>query len=121
MSAISLIPRDRAFFDLFVEAGENTLRAALLLREMLDKWPDDPGGLARDILKAEQEGDRITQEIVRRLNSEPVRTIDASEVYALATQLDDIVENVSFTAHARTVPLTGRPSRGERDRARVTG
>jgi predicted phosphate transport protein (TIGR00153 family) len=94
MSAISLIPRDRAFFDLFVEAGENTLRAARLLQEMLDTWPDDPSGLARDILKAEQKGDRITHDIVQRLNTTFITPMDREDIYALATNLDDIVDYI---------------------------
>jgi uncharacterized protein len=89
--AFSLVPRDRTFFDLFVEAGENTLRAARLLKEMLETWPDD-GGLSRDILKAEQEGDRITHDIVRRLNTTFVTPIDREDIYGLATQMDDIVD-----------------------------
>ena len=97
MAALSLVPRDKAFFDLFVEAGENTLRAARLLKEMLEAWPDD-GGLSRDILKAEQEGDRITHDIVRRLNSTFVTPIDREDIYALATQLDDVVDDIEETA-----------------------
>jgi predicted phosphate transport protein (TIGR00153 family) len=89
--AFSLVPRDRTFFDLFVEAGENTLRAARLLKDMLENWPDD-GGLSRDILKAEQEGDRITHDIVRRLNTTFVTPIDREDIYGLATQMDDIVD-----------------------------
>jgi uncharacterized protein len=98
VSAISLIPRDRAFFDLFVEAGENALRSARLLQEMLEKWPDDPGGLARDVLKAEQEGDRITHDIVQRLNTTFVTPIDREDIYGLATKLDDIVDYVEEAA-----------------------
>jgi len=95
--AFSLVPRDRTFFDLFVEAGENSLRAACLLQEMLGKWPDD-GGLSRDILKAEQEGDRITHNIVRRLNSTFVTPIDREDIYGLATQMDDIVDYIEEAA-----------------------
>jgi uncharacterized protein len=98
MTPLSLVPRDRVFFDLFVEAGENTLRSARLLQEMLDKWPDDPGGLARDILKAEQEGDRITHDIVRRLNTTFVTPLDREDIYALATKIDDIVDYVEEAA-----------------------
>jgi hypothetical protein len=98
VSAISLVPRDRAFFDLFVEAGENSLRSARLLKEMLEVWPDDPGGLARDILKAEQEGDRITHDIIRRLNTTFVTPLDREDIYALATKLDDIVDYVEEAA-----------------------
>jgi predicted phosphate transport protein (TIGR00153 family) len=97
VAAISLVPRDRVFFDLFVEAGENTLRAAKLLQEMLREWPDE-GGLARDILKAEQEGDRITHDIVRRLNQTFVTPLDREDIYALATQLDDVVDDIEETA-----------------------
>ncbi len=87
----SLVPRDRVFFDLFNQAGQNTLRAARMLREMLEKWPDDTG-LAREILLAEQEGDRITHDIIRRLNSTFVTPIDREDIYGLATQMDDIVD-----------------------------
>ena len=98
MSAISLVPRDRVFFDLFVEAGQNTLRAARLLQEMLEQWPDDPGGLARDVFKAEQEGDRITHDIVQRLNTTFVTPIDREDIYGLATKLDDIVDYIEEAA-----------------------
>jgi len=93
----SLVPRDRAFFDLFNEAGQNTLRAARMLQEMLHKWPDDTG-LAREILLAEQEGDRITHDIVQRVNTTFVTPIDGEDIYALATKVDDIVDFTEETA-----------------------
>jgi uncharacterized protein len=91
MARFSLLPRDRTFFELFVEAGQNALRAAQLLDEMMGSWPDSKG-LGREILKAEQEGDRITHDIVKRLNSTFVTPIDREDIYALATQMDDIVD-----------------------------
>jgi uncharacterized protein len=97
VAALSLVPRDRVFFDLFVEAGQNTLRAAQLLQEMLQTWPDD-GGLSRDILKAEQEGDRIIHDIVQRLNTTFVTPLDREDIYALATQLDDVVDDIEEAA-----------------------
>jgi uncharacterized protein len=93
---LSLLPRDRTFFDLFIEAGQNSLHAARLLDEMMGVWPD-AGGLGRDVLKAEQEGDRITHDIVQRLNSTFVTPIDREDIYGLATQMDDIVD---FTEEA---------------------
>jgi uncharacterized protein len=87
----SLVPRDRVFFDLFNQAGQNTVRAARMLKEMLEKWPDE-SGLAREILLAEQEGDRITHDIVQRVNTTFVTPIDGEDIYALATQVDDIVD-----------------------------
>ena len=93
----SLVPRDRVFFDLFNQAGQNTLRAARMLQEMLHNWPDD-SGLAREILLAEQEGDRITHDIVQRINTTFVTPIDGEDIYALATKLDDIVDFIEETA-----------------------
>jgi uncharacterized protein len=93
----SLVPKDRVFFDLFNEAGQNAVRAARLLKQMLEEWPDERG-LAREILLAEQEGDRITHDIVRRLNSTFVTPIDSEDIYGLATKLDDVVDYIEETA-----------------------
>jgi predicted phosphate transport protein (TIGR00153 family) len=97
VARFSLVPKDRVFFDLFAEGGQNTLRTAKLLRDLLERWPDD-GGLATDILKAEQEGDRITHDIIRRLNTTFVTPIDREDIFALATQMDDIVDDIEETA-----------------------
>jgi predicted phosphate transport protein (TIGR00153 family) len=86
-----LVPRDRHYFDLFEEAAGNVLRAAELLDEMLTTFPDH-GETAREILICEQEGDRITHDIIRRLNETFVTPIDREDILALASALDDIVD-----------------------------
>ena len=91
MARLSFLPSDGAFFELFIEAGQNTLRTARLLDEMMGTWPDG-GDLGREVLKAEQEGDRITHDIIQRLNSTFVTPIDREDIYGLATQVDDIVD-----------------------------
>ena len=58
------VPREQEFFDLFEEAGGNILRAAELLERMLGTYPEH-GDLARDILICEQDGDRITHDIIQ--------------------------------------------------------
>ena len=91
MARLSLLPRDRTFFDLFIEAGKNTVHASRLLDRMMNSWPEDQG-LTREVLLAEQEGDRITHDIVKRLNSTFVTPIDREDIYGLATQMDDVVD-----------------------------
>ena len=86
-----LAPRDREFFDLFEEAGGNILRAAGLLEELLQDFPER-NELARDILICEQDGDRITHDIIQRLNQTFVTPIDREDIYALASALDDVVD-----------------------------
>jgi predicted phosphate transport protein (TIGR00153 family) len=84
-------PREREFFDLFEEAGANIVRASELLLRMLEQWPDH-AELARDVVVWEQDGDRITHDIIQRLNSTFVTPIDREDIYALASSLDDIVD-----------------------------
>ena len=94
----SLANKDRSvFFDLFAEAGENSLRAAKLLQDMIDDWPDS-ADLAREILLAEQEGDRITHDISQRTSSTFVTPIDAEDIYNLASKVDDVVDHIEETA-----------------------
>ena len=93
----SLVPKDRVFFDLFNQAGQNSLLAARQLKEMLEQWPDEQG-LARQILLAEQEGDRITHDIIQRVNSTFVTPLDGEDIYGLATALDDVVDYIEETA-----------------------
>jgi hypothetical protein len=87
-----IAPKDREFFDLFEEAGGNIVRAAELLDRMLRKFPEHRDDLARDILICEQDGDRITHDIIRRLNETFVTPIDREDIYELASALDDIVD-----------------------------
>ena len=89
--------RDREFFDLFEEAGGNIVRAAALLETMLEDYPEQ-GELAREILICEQEGDRITHDIIQRLNQTFVTPIDREDIYALASGLDDIVDWIEEVA-----------------------
>jgi predicted phosphate transport protein (TIGR00153 family) len=86
------LPRDRLYFDLFEEAAGNIVRAADLLDQLLRSFPDRREELTRDILICEQEGDRITHDIIRRLNETFVTPIDREDIYALASALDDIVD-----------------------------
>ncbi len=96
MARLSLLPRDRTFFDLFIEAGKNTVRTAKLLDRMMHTWPDEKE-LSQEVVAAEHEGDRITHDIVQRLNTTFVSPIDREDIYGLASQIDDIVD---FTEEA---------------------
>jgi predicted phosphate transport protein (TIGR00153 family) len=88
---------DSALMELVEEAGRNVQRSGLLLRDMLADFPEH-STLARDLKVCEQEGDRITHDIIHRLTAggrvrAPFNTGDG---YALATALDDIVD---YTEH----------------------
>src|SRR5437763_12231805 len=75
---------------LFEESGRNVERTGSLLRDLLADFPEH-SGLAREILICEQEGDRITHDLIHEmtLNGSKLAQRDA---YELARALDDIVD-----------------------------
>src|SRR3954454_21504241 len=89
-------PGDREFFDLFEEAGTNTVRAADLLDQLLRGWADNKS-IGRQDLICEQEGDRITHGLIRKVNNTFVTPIEREDILPLASGLDDIVD---FTEEA---------------------
>jgi uncharacterized protein len=113
-----LAPRDREFFDLFEEAGGNILRAAGLLEEMLIDFPER-SELARDILICEQDGDRITHDIIQRLNQTFVTPIDREDIYSLASALDDVVDYTEEVADYLGLYKIEAPMTQAQDLARV--
>ncbi len=113
-----LAPRDREFFDLFEEAGGNIQRAAGLLEELLNEYPER-NELAREILICEQDGDRITHDIIQRLNQTFVTPIDREDIYELASALDDVVDFTEEVADYLGLYKIEAPMEQAQDLARV--
>jgi predicted phosphate transport protein (TIGR00153 family) len=92
-----LAPSGREYFSLFEEAGANVLRAADLLDQMLASYPDRRE-LSKEIVICEQDGDRITHDLIDHLNHTFVTPIDREDIYRLAGALDDIVDYIEEVA-----------------------
>jgi uncharacterized protein len=92
---------DDELLALYAEAGGNAARATGLLRELIADYPER-AGLAREVLLCEQEGDRITHDIIHRLDGggRGRRPLDLTDGHALATTIDDIVDYAEQTADA---------------------
>ncbi len=89
---------DTALYDLFEQSGENLERAGALLRDLLTDYPDRVE-LTEEIRACEQTGDRITHDIIHRLNGGGARPpFPSSDAYELARALDDIVDYTEQTA-----------------------
>jgi uncharacterized protein len=90
---------DPILMALVEEAGRNVQRSGLLLRDLLVDYPER-AALAQDLKVCEQEGDRITHDIIHRLAARGrVRApFSAGDGYALATALDDIVDHSEHAA-----------------------
>ena len=84
---------DRELLALFEAAGDNDVRACMLLRDLLANFPEQ-AELATSIRDREHEGDRIAHETLLRLAEHGVGrcAFDAGDVHALTGALDDIVD-----------------------------
>jgi uncharacterized protein len=86
---------DDSVLGLFEESGRNVERTGSLLRELMTEFPER-SALARDILICEQEGDRITHDIIHKLSNGT--KLDRGDAYELARALDDVVDYAEETA-----------------------
>ena len=91
--ALALRSTDTRVLELFEESGRNVQRATVLLRDLLNDYPEG-GDLAEQLLVCEHEGDRITHDIIHRLNGGGTGRppLDPGDGHVLATALDDIVD-----------------------------
>jgi predicted phosphate transport protein (TIGR00153 family) len=111
--ALSFIPRERRFYELFEQQAAVIVRSAHLLELALADAANLP--LRRQEIKAlENQGDEITHEIVRTLNRTFVTPFDHEDIYALASGLDDIldfIEEVADTANLYGITTIPEPAR----------
>jgi len=98
-SDVAAVPRPNheGFFPLFARAGHNAQAATTLLDRLMREWPES--SVSRGQLKElEEEGDRITHDILHQLHSTQVTPIDREDIHALAGALDDVVDLTEETA-----------------------
>jgi uncharacterized protein Yka (UPF0111/DUF47 family) len=87
---------DPQLFALLDQAGRNVERATRLLRDLLVDWPERPE-LVRELFLCEQEGDRLTHEVILRLAEGDAGAMESADGHQLATALDDIVDYAEQT------------------------
>ena len=119
--------RTSEFYDLFAQAGANALEAARMAETRFREYPNSSVAQA-DVKAIENEGDRITRDIIQLLNTQYVTPFDREDIYELATAIDDVVDlieeatrparalrgRVDDEARARAVPHPRRGGRAPR-------
>ncbi|MBI4529221.1 MAG: DUF47 domain-containing protein [Deltaproteobacteria bacterium] len=90
-------PHREKFFDLFKEAAENALAGARALKEMFETY-DNPQESWKKIKDLEHEGDRVTHRTIRMLNQTFLTPIDAEDIHALSTALDNVMDAIEAAA-----------------------
>ena len=101
---------DEDVLSLLEEAGGNAVRGAELLRELLVGYPER-AGLARDVSRCEHEGDRITHDLLSRLEGggRGHLPFGPRDGHALACAIDDIVDYTEQAADALGVYAVEAP------------
>jgi uncharacterized protein len=113
-----LIPREVQFFDLFEQQSEHIIRAGQLLRELVNNFAD-ARAKAHAIKEIEHQGDQITHEMVKRLNTTFITPIDREDIHDLATRLDDVLDYTEAAAERFVVYRIKEPTSASRAMAEV--
>lgn len=97
-------PRGRGneFFKLFARAGANLQTTGELVHALLMTWPDRPS-LRDEITRCEQEGDRITRQIIERLHQRRATPFDRRDIHGLAEAIDDVVDEIEEVSEEMAV------------------
>jgi predicted phosphate transport protein (TIGR00153 family) len=94
--AFSLIPKDEHFFDILEEASDNVQKGAGVFLELVSDWSLTSAKI-QEIRDLEHEGDRMTHEVIDRLNRTFITPIDREDIHSLATELDDVIDIIQAT------------------------
>jgi uncharacterized protein len=92
-----LIPTDDAFFGLFCDSAANAAECARALQALVGDL-ERMGEHLEVVMRYERQGDEITRNILRRLNSTFVTPFDREDIHALAEELDDVVDDILAVA-----------------------
>ena len=114
----SLIPREVRFFDLFEQQSQHIIKGAQLLRELVNNF-SDARAKSHAIKEVEHQGDQITHDIVKKLNTTFITPIDREDIHDLATRLDDVLDYIEAAAERLVVYRIKEPTSASRAMAEV--
>jgi predicted phosphate transport protein (TIGR00153 family) len=84
-------PVDATFYDLFTRLATQLVQGSELLSEMLSD-SSDRAGIVERMREEEHLADEATHDIIKRVNSTFVTPFDREDIYALASNLDDVMD-----------------------------
>lgn len=96
MSRIS--PKEDKFYDMFIDTAHLIYEAAERLDDLLNNL-DDVQNKVRQIEEVEHKGDKQAHDILEQLNRSFITPLDREDIYLIAKQMDDIIDNIEATAH----------------------
>jgi uncharacterized protein len=105
----NLIPKEVRFYDYFEQQSKHILKAAALLQELVHHYADARAKV-HAIKEIEHQGDAVTHEIVRKLNTTFVTPLDREDIHDLATRLDDVLDYIEAAAERLVVYRIKEPT-----------
>jgi predicted phosphate transport protein (TIGR00153 family) len=115
---LALVPRTSEFYDLFSQAGANALEAAKRAERRFREFPN-ASVTQQEVKEVELEGDRLTHELVRLLNTQYVTPFDREDIYQLATAIDDVVDHIDEACDALELYGVESPARQAIEQCRI--
>jgi uncharacterized protein Yka (UPF0111/DUF47 family) len=112
-----LLPREDRFFELLERSAGLALDIGALLDDCCTVPPDDRGALVGRIRELEHEADDVVAGVYEALNRIFVTPLDRSDIYQLATALEEIADDVLATALQLVVHAMEDLPPGSRDLA----
>jgi uncharacterized protein Yka (UPF0111/DUF47 family) len=94
----ALVPKDKIFIPLFVQASANVLEASRVLNVALHSDSVTRLNAYRTIEMLENQGDEFTHGILQEAASNFVIPFDREDIQALAVELDDVIDFVHGTS-----------------------
>lgn len=95
--SFNFLPREEKFFDSLTQQAENLMKAADFFKGAIKDGRLDEEEVKK-IRALEQEGDTLAHEITDMLNRTFITPIDREDIYALANQLDDVLDMLNAMA-----------------------
>ncbi len=114
-----LIPREEKFFEFFTKAANNILDGAKVLVQMTDEQAGDFEKGWKQVEDLEHVGDKITHQIIRKLNRTFITPIDREDIHALTVALDDVMDLIEAVAARMTLYKIKQPTEEARKLAYV--
>ncbi|MGB3063454.1 DUF47 domain-containing protein [Sphingobacterium thalpophilum] len=94
------VPKDKKFFPLFEQAGNNLIEMSQLLKDIVNSSnPEKKKELTRKMEDLEHRGDNITHQIHLELGKNFITPFDREDIHSLASSLDDVADFIHGAAN----------------------
>jgi predicted phosphate transport protein (TIGR00153 family) len=94
------VPKDKKFFPLFEQAGNNLIEMSQLLKDIVNSNnPEKKKEFTRKMEDLEHKGDNITHQIHLELGKNFITPFDREDIHSLASSLDDVADFIHGAAN----------------------